>query len=193
MVWQRWLPDKTPTFAKAILAGSAAAAGGTLLRFALQPALGSDLPFVTFFPLLLAAATWGGMRAGVICLALSCAASMTFFLPDTDLLNPAWSVLAFLVSGGLLTLAGSALGSTVLELRENQRRMMVAESDLRTLVSELTHRSRNGLTVIIAIVNQSARKAETARELAEVVNGRLGAMAEAQGRGRTRRRKFGTA
>jgi two-component sensor histidine kinase len=75
---------------------------------------------------------------------------------------------------------GSALASSIRELRVSQSRLVAVEADLRTLVAELAHRSRNGLTIIMAIISQSARKAGTARELAETVNARLGAMADAQ-------------
>jgi two-component sensor histidine kinase len=58
--------------------------------------------------------------------------------------------------------------------------MQAAEADLNTLVSELAHRGRNGLTIIMSIVSQSARKAVSAQDLENIVNGRLRAMAEAQ-------------
>ncbi|HYE44616.1 MAG TPA: sensor histidine kinase [Caulobacter sp.] len=180
MAWRRWVPDKRPTVVRAFLVGSAAAAVGVLLRLAMQPALGNDLPFITFFPALLCAAVWGGLGAGLVCLTLCCFAGIAFYLPQADLPHVVWAVLAFLVSGGLLSLVGSALAATTRQLQETQRRMEAAEADLRTLVGELAHRSRNGLTVVMGIIAQSARKGGTAQELAETVNARLGAMALAQ-------------
>ncbi len=180
MPWRRWVPEERPTVVRAIIVGAGTAGVGVLIRFALQPVLETDSPFITFFPALLGAALWGGTGAGLICLSLCCAAALAFFFPQTDLQHQVWAVLAFLVSGGLLSLAGSVLASTVRQLRESHRQMEAAQGDLRTLVNELAHRGRNGLTVIMAIINQSARTAETAQELAEIVSARLNAMALAQ-------------
>lgn len=180
MAWRRWVRDEGPTVVRAVAVGSGAAAASVLLRFALTPLLGTDLPFITYFPAILGAALWGGMRGGLLCLALCSAATGAFILPRDDLLHLTSAVLAFLISGGLLAYAGSALAVTVRQLRASQRRMMAAEAELRTLVSELAHRGRNGLAVVMGIVSQSARKAGTAEELAEIVAARLGAMAIAQ-------------
>ncbi len=180
MDWRLWLPNERPTVTRAILAGAGSAAVGALLRVPLQQAIGADLPFVTFFPVLLLAAIWGGTLAGTICLCLSWAAYYAFFEPRTDPGHVVWSLLAFIGSGGLLVFVGSALAFSIHELRNSQRRMQAAEADLRALVTELAHRSRNGLTVIMAIIGQSARTAGSAKELAEIVNARLGAMADAQ-------------
>jgi hypothetical protein len=100
MLWRSWLPDHPPNFIRSVVVGSAAALLGTALRLALQPALADDLPFITYFPVLSATAVWGGMGAGLLCLVLSCAASVIWFLPRADLLHLTWSVLAFLLSGG---------------------------------------------------------------------------------------------
>lgn len=180
MAWRRLVPDNRPTVARAVVVGIAAAAVSVALRFALTPALGTNLPFITFFPALLAAAVWGGTSAGLLCLGLCCFTTMAVFFPQSDLLRQAAGVAAFLGSGGLLVVTGSALASTVRRLRESQRQMKAAEADLQTLVSELAHRGRNGLTVVMSIISQSARTAGTAEELAEIVNARLGSMAFAQ-------------
>ena len=175
-----WLPTERPTFARAILVGILGAGVGAIVRLPLQEAIGSGLPFVTFFPAIMGAALWGGVTGGLVCVALSCAVSLAVFSPASDPTHLAWSIVAFAAAGGLLAAVGSALASSIRELRSTQRRMETAEADLRTLVAELAHRSRNGLTVIMAMVSQSARNAGTSAELAKLVNARLGAMADAQ-------------
>jgi len=180
MAWKRRLPEEPPTVAQTLLLGSAAAAVGVVCRLGLAPVFGTEHPFITFFPAVLAASIWGGARAGLICQGLCCAAAVALFLPGGDPMHDVWATLTFLVSGGLLTLAGSAMASTVRELRVSQRRMQAADDDLNTLVSELAHRGRNTLTLVMSIIRQSARTATTASELADIVQGRLSAMAEAQ-------------
>ena len=63
---------------------------------------------------------------------------------------------------------------------ESERRLRAAEADLRTLVSELGHRGKNGLAVVMAIVSQTARGSQTVEACEALINARLGAMAKAQ-------------
>ncbi len=160
MDWRTWLPNEKPNLTRAVVIGLGSGVLAGLLRLPLQLVLQNDLPFVTFFPALLAAGLWGGIAAGLICLSLGCALSVAFFLPRADITHVAWAFFAFLMSGGLLLLAGSAVASAIRELRESQRRMEAAEAQMKTLVGELAHRSRNGLTVIMSIISQSARNAQ---------------------------------
>jgi two-component sensor histidine kinase len=180
MHWRLSLPDEKPGWLRSILTGLAAAAIAALLRLPLQQAIGGELPFVTFFPALLAAAIWGGVGAGLICLGLGCAVAVAFILPHTDFVYLTWTLMAFSVSGGLLIIVGSALSAVIRELRRTELQMKAAEAKTQTLVAELAHRSRNGLAVVMSIVNQSAGKAECAKDVALIVNARLGAMAAAQ-------------
>lgn len=53
-------------------------------------------------------------------------------------------------------------------------------TQLQTLVSELAHRNRNALFVIMAIVSQSARAANSAEEAERIINARLAALLRAQ-------------
>jgi len=53
-------------------------------------------------------------------------------------------------------------------------------TQLQTLVSELAHRNRNALFVIMAIVSQSARTANSAEEAERIINARLAALLRAQ-------------
>ena len=55
MAWRNWLPATPPSAPRAALVGVAAALAATGLRAAGAPLLGDSLPFITYFPLLLAA------------------------------------------------------------------------------------------------------------------------------------------
>lgn len=58
--WRRLLPAEGPTAALAILIGVVATGVGVVLRIVLQLTLGPDVPFVTFFPVLLGAPSGEG-------------------------------------------------------------------------------------------------------------------------------------
>lgn len=65
---------------------------------------------------------------------------------------------------------------TVLDITERQE----AEERRRLVANELAHRSKNGLAMITAIVQQSARNAETVKEYEARLISRIGAMARSQ-------------
>jgi PAS domain S-box-containing protein len=65
---------------------------------------------------------------------------------------------------------------TALDITERQ----AAEERRRLLVNELAHRSKNGLAMIMAIIQQSARTSETVKEYEARLVSRIGAMARSQ-------------
>jgi PAS domain S-box-containing protein len=67
------------------------------------------------------------------------------------------------------------LGS-VLDITERQE----AEERRRLVANELAHRSKNGLAMIMAIIQQSARTAETVKDYEARLISRIGAMARSQ-------------
>lgn len=179
-MWRQWLPTEEASLPRALTIGGLAALAAAIVRLSLHGVVGTEFPFLTFFPALLAAGLLGGLRAGVFCLALCDLVAFFFLSPRLSPPQVATSLAAFSFAGGALALVGGLLASTIIRLRETQKRTEAAEAGLRTLVGELAHRNRNGLTVVMAIVSQSARKAASAQDLAQIVNGRLGAMAQAQ-------------
>jgi two-component sensor histidine kinase len=150
----------------------------TATRLALSGVLAQELPFVTYFPALIAAAIWGGMTGGLVCLLVSSAAAALFLLPTDAPLG--WMIGSFLISGGALAIVGAAMADTVRELKVSRAALAGAQKELHTLVGELAHRNRNALSVVMAIVSQSTRAAETKAEAALLINNRLDAMARAQ-------------
>ena len=69
----------------------------------------------------------------------------------------------------------SILG-TVLDITERRE----AEERLRLTTQELAHRAKNGLSMMLAIVAQSARSAASVDELETMISGRIRAMSRAQ-------------
>lgn len=178
MAWRAWLPDKAPPAWQSALLGVTLAAAATALRFALGAALGRDLPFITYFPVLILAAALGGAVGGVSCLVVALAAVAILLLPREA--SAAWALGSFLVSGALIVLVAAALADSVRELRRSRAKFAEAQSQLQTVVGELAHRSRNALFVIMSIVSQTARDAPSAAAAGETINARLSAMMRAQ-------------
>ena len=118
------------------------------------------------------------MTGGLVCLLVSSAAAALFLLPTDAPVG--WMIGSFLISGGALAIVGAAMADTVRELKTSRAALAGAQKELHTLVGELAHRNRNALSVVMAIVSQSTRAAETKAEAALLINKRLDAMARAQ-------------
>lgn len=179
MAWRAWLPATRPKVPQAVAVGVATAAAGTLVRMAATPVLGLALPFITYFPFLLAAGLWGGGLGGGLSLILSViGAGLLFFRPDDPLLT--WALGSFALSGGLLALVGAAAADSVRSFREAQAREAAASAELQVLVGELAHRGRNVIAVFSAMVTYSLRSAATLEEGERILAARLDALARAQ-------------
>jgi two-component sensor histidine kinase len=179
MAWRAPFPRAHPTWVTSVGLGLAMAAAGTGLRWALTSVLGEGAPFVSYFPFLLAASIWGGARGGVVALAVSIAAAgRLFFRPEDPVLT--WALVAFAVSAGLVVVAGALLAEAVRVSRDREQRLEAAEAELRMLVGELAHRGRNAITVLMAIVSHSVRRAGSLEDAEQIINARLDALGRAQ-------------
>lgn len=179
MAWRAPFPRAHPTWARSILLGLAMPVAATALRLGVVPIVGYGVPFITYFPFLLAAAIWGGARGGVVALAVSAFAAERLFFRAGDPLLP-WAIGSFVLSGGLVVVAGALLAEAVRVSRDREQRLEAAEAELRVLVGELAHRGRNAIAVLMAIVSQSIRRASSLKEAEEIINARLDALARAQ-------------
>lgn len=179
MAWRAPFPRARPTWATSVAFGLSMPVAATALRWAVASVFGYGLPFISYFPFLMGAAIWGGARGGVIALVLSAAAAGRLFFRSDDPLRP-WALASFLVSGGLIILVGVLLAEAVRLSRDREERLEAAEAQLRVLVGELAHRGRNAITVLMAIVSQSIRRAGSLEEAEQIINARLDALARAQ-------------
>lgn len=179
MAWRNWLPGTPPTAPRAILTGVAAAMGATALRAAATPLLGDALPFITYFPFLLAASLWGGGLGGGLALGLSLPIAGLLFLPPDDPLL-AWALGSLALSGGFLVVVGAAMADTVRSLRAAKARESASAAALQTVVGELAHRGRNVLTVFSSLATQTLRSAASLEEGERTLTARLDALARAQ-------------
>jgi two-component sensor histidine kinase len=178
LAWRRWLPDRAPKVWEAILLGAGLAAAATAVRVGVDGPLGRELPFITYFPALVIASALGRYAGGLTCLGLASVAVFVLLVPlDASAL---WALGAFWIAGGLVIAVGAALSDTIRDLRSSRAGLTVAQGRLQTLVGELAHRNRNALFVIMAIVSQSARGAQSAAEAERIINGRLEALVRAQ-------------
>lgn len=176
--WSSRVPVRRYGVAVQLAIALACVLAALVVRWPFATVLGLTLPFATLFPALLIAAVLGGRTAGMATLVLGGVAALV--LPGNA---PGWSVAAYvtwLVTGGSLYLVAVLLRDLVFKTQEQRDALDAGSARLKTVVREMGHRSKNGLTVISAIVQQTARTAESVADLETKLVNRLAALGSAQ-------------
>lgn len=174
-------PGTVGAYAVAFLSVVAA----TALRIAIDPYV-VGVQYITFFPAVIITTLISGFRAGLLCVVLSAAAATFFVLPPRlsfYIENPA-EVLALMLFL-LVTLSNVVLIAgmryAVERYRELGRNLEQSEKRLQVLVGELQHRTRNLISVVGAIANETLKTSKTVDDFKAVFQDRLGVLARVQG------------
>jgi two-component sensor histidine kinase len=134
--------------------GLGCAALAVALRQALTPVVGGGAPFIAFIPAVLAASAFGGVRAGLWCLAVLAAIGAVFYAPPVDprfaLPRRVFGEVAFVASGAFIVWITGLLHAAL-------RQETAARETERLLRAELQHRVKNTLAVVQSLANQTLR------------------------------------
>ncbi|WP_061934292.1 sensor histidine kinase [Aureimonas sp. AU22] len=190
--WVRRCPARA--WGLAIVAFAAA----LILRFAFDHALPAGFPYLTFFPAVILTAFFAGSAPGLACAAACGLAAWYWFIPpfETFDFSPpvriAVAFYVFVVGVDILLIhamhsaverleAERALNEDLLlqqkaHLEESQRQ----QRQQRVLQRELSHRMKNTLAMVQAMVSQSLRNATDPKDAADMASARIQALARAQ-------------
>ncbi|MBB3934592.1 sensor histidine kinase [Aureimonas phyllosphaerae] len=168
------------------------------LRFGFDHILPAGFPYLTFFPAVILTAFFAGPRPGLVC-AIACGLSAWFwFIPpfgSFTLGTPVLIALAFyvFVVGVDIALIEAMHGAVRrLEAERAINQQLLAQQKLhleesqaqqrqqRVLQRELSHRMKNTLAMVQAVVSQSLRNATDPKEAATMASARIQALARAQ-------------
>jgi two-component sensor histidine kinase len=185
-------PGTVGAYVLAFLAAGAAAT----LRIAIDPYV-TGIQYITFFPAVVITTLISGFGAGLLCVALSTAAAWFF------LLEPRWSfyiespadvvdLLLFILEAlsYVILIAGLRMSleryrelSRDLEQRVEERNVELRESRdrLETVVGELQHRTRNLVSIVGALANETLRMSATFDDFKAIFQDRLAVLARVQG------------
>jgi two-component sensor histidine kinase len=181
-------PGTAGAFALAVLSAAAA----TALRVAIDPYVTGD-QFITFFPAIILTTLFSGPGAGLLCLVLCVCALVFFLLPPIFSFHVAspsdvFSTVLFV----LLTLCIIMLMAGVrfaleryqeLDRRLEQHEIALQEREerLAMVVAELQHRTRNLISVVSSIADDTIRTSSTLDEFKVNYHDRLDVLGRAQG------------
>jgi two-component sensor histidine kinase len=181
-------PGTVGAYAFAVLAAGIALA----LRLAIDPYV-TGIQYVTFFPAVVITTLVCGLGAGLFCLALSVGAVAFFLLPPrfsfhVENLSDFLTTLLFilLTFSVVILMAGMRL---VIEryqklsqrLEQHEVALREREERLAVMVAELQHRTRNLISVVGAIADDTLRTSSTLDDFKVNYHDRLAVLGRAQG------------
>jgi two-component sensor histidine kinase len=169
----------------------ACAAVATAIRLAIHPYV-EGVQYVTFFPAVIIATLVSGLGAGLFGLLLSVGAAAFFILPPrfsfhignlSDLLATLLFIpITFsivIVIGGMRYAIERHQGIDR-ELEQYRAALREREDRLATVIAELQHRTRNLLTVVSTVADNTMRKSNTFTDFSASYRDRLQALARVQ-------------
>jgi two-component sensor histidine kinase len=146
-----------------------------LARLFVDPILSGHLPFITFFPALLAVAIFCNLWIAIGFAVTSAVIGSLLWDPPSGM-----SVYYQLVGSIVFMLTGTVILALAEGLKDAYSQIAAADERLRTINGELMHRIRNLFQISSAIVSQSVRTASNPQEVEKAVLGRLSALSAAQ-------------
>jgi two-component sensor histidine kinase len=181
-------PGTVGAYALAFVAAAVAAA----LRLAIDPYV-VGIQYVTFFPAVIITTLVSGLGAGLLCLVLSVGACAFFMLPPrfsfyienlSDVLTALFFVLVtfsivILIAGMRFAIEQNRELSQKLEQHEVALRDR--EERLAVMLAELQHRTRNLISVVGTIADNTLRTSNTFDDFKASYHDRLEALGHAQG------------
>ncbi len=186
------IPGMRPGTAGAYAFALVAAGIAMVLRLAIDPYV-QGVHYVTFFPAVIITTLISGFGAGVFCLALSVAAVAFFMLPPRfsfqieNLSDVLHTVLFILMTfSNVILIAGMRFGiERYQELSQRMEQHEVAlrerEERLALVAAELQHRTRNLISVVGTIADDTLRTSNTLDDFRASYHDRLEVLGRAQG------------
>jgi two-component sensor histidine kinase len=186
------IPSLRPGTVGAYAFAFVSAAVAMALRFALDPYV-MAAQFVTFFPAVIITTLISGLSAGLFCLALSVAALTFFLLPPrytfyVDNLSDILNTLLFVLVTFFTVILTAGMRFAIERYQELSQKLDQHESALReredrlaVMVAELQHRTRNLISVVSAIADDTLKTCNTLNDFKVNFHDRLAVLGRAQG------------
>lgn len=160
---------------RALLVALACCALGYAARLGVDVLIAGQVPFVTFYPAVMAASLLAGIRSGLIAVAVSTPlASMAFGGAFPIATTVIWLVLASVVAIG----CGLAYDLRI-RLRAERDALARTKQKLELVIAEQTHRAKNTFAILSALAQQSAKGAANVEEFRDRLTERVRALSSA--------------
>jgi len=149
-----WLGISPPSLAMSAVFAVVCLLVATLARWSLAH-VRPDIYFTPYFPAVLFAATFGGLRIGVVTALIGGMLGVTLDFGETHLDRARFVLLVLYWSVSALTIWGvEHYRSLLIEQRRISKRLIEEEDYRKLLVEELQHRLKNKLSTVHAVLHQ---------------------------------------
>jgi len=149
-------------------------AGGYLLRLAIDSLIHGQVPFVTFYPAVMAAALIAGVRSGMLAVVFSTPVAVMAFDAYPVMTTVIWLALASVVA------IGCGLAHELrIRLRHERDELARAKLKLELVIQEQSHRAKNTFAILNALAQQSAQGAHNIEEFRDRLIARIRALSSA--------------
>ncbi len=167
-------PDRT-SWLRAVLVAAPCVLAGYLARLLIDVLIAGQVPFVTFYPAVMAASLIAGFRAGfLVVLASTPLAVLAFGGPYPIATTLVWLVLSSVVA------AGCGLAQELrARLRVERDELAKTKQKLELVIREQTHRARNTFAILSALAQQSAQGATNVEDFRDRLTERVRALSSA--------------
>ena len=144
-------------------------------RLALDQILPGQLPFITFYPAIVAAAFLCSFQTSVIVLLISAGLGAYGFTPPAE-----HGVLYQGLAAGLFFVVGGVVIYLVAELRKAHEQDRRHQEQLELINRELKHRLKNLFAISTSVCTQTIKSGASPDEMVRAVSGRIYAISAAQ-------------
>jgi two-component sensor histidine kinase len=149
-----WLGISPPRLVTSALFAALCLLLATLVRWGLAQ-VRPDIYFTPYFPAVLFAAAFGGLRIGVVTALIGGMLGITLNFGETDIDRARFVLLVLYWSVSALTIWGvEHYRSLLIEQRRIAKRLIEEEEYRKLLVEELQHRLKNKVSTVHAVVHQ---------------------------------------
>ncbi len=174
--WESLVTRRNVSFAEALVGSAACISLPSLLRLAMTPALGTTLPYSTYFPAVLLATILWGARWGTAVLVTSGLVAGYLFTTSISINQPSGVGLAalalFICAGGVVIATGLGLRRALIKLHAAQEAELLRKS-------EMQHRLKNTIAIVQSFALFLSRKASDPADFYQRLETRLQALATA--------------
>lgn len=168
---------KAPEWAKTIAIAILALAAGYLARLPIDRFIQGQIPYVTFFPAVLAASLLGGRWAGLLVVIAAAPLAVTKFEMAQQF--PIAAIGVWLLVGSAIALTGGLARSLNLKLRAERDELERTRTQLELVVNELGHRARNTFAILNAFTTKTAQGASSVEDFRDRLLERIRALTAA--------------
>ncbi len=167
-------PENT-TWVQAFLVAVPCVLAGYLSRLAIDVLIEGQVPFVTFYPAVMAASLIAGFRSGLIVVVASTPlAVLAFGVQYPIATTTIWLLLSSVVAAGC-----GVAHELRARLRVERDELARTKQKLELVIREQTHRAKNTFAILSALAQQSAQGATNVEEFRDRLTERVRALSSA--------------